>query len=254
MEEVFKEIETLALTEKRVAMATLIATRGTSPKREGAKMWVSQSGHILGSVTIGGCVDVRVIEEAEASLASSEPKVISIQMGEEDAWETGFTCAGTVQVLIEPLNLTGDEDGVMNLYHTLRSEVEKGKCAVLVTPLDQVQARAIVFEDGTMTETIGDAKLDREARATALELIAKRNSRTVTLNTNEISKEVFFEVHGPTPTLIVFGAGSVSMPLVALAGELGLRTIVVDGRPRFATRERFPNADELIIGIPSEIA
>jgi hypothetical protein len=66
--------------------------------------------------------------------------------------------------------------------------------------------------------------------------------------------DVFFEVHGPPPTLIIFGAGHVSMPLVSLAHDLGLKTIVVDGRPRFATRERFPEVDELLIGIPSEIA
>jgi len=65
---------------------------------------------------------------------------------------------------------------------------------------------------------------------------------------------VFFEVHGPSPALIVFGAGHVAMPLISLAHDLGLRTVVVDGRPRFATRERFPDVDELLIGIPSEIA
>ncbi len=65
---------------------------------------------------------------------------------------------------------------------------------------------------------------------------------------------MFFEVHGPPPTLIIFGGGHLSMSLVSLAHELGLKTIVVDGRPRFATHERFPEADELLIGIPSEIA
>src|SRR6185436_2796508 len=79
-------------------------------------------------------------------------------------------------------------------------------------------------------------------------------SRTVALDSNQSFSKVFFEVHGPTPTLVVFGAGHVSMPLVSLAKALGLRTVVVDGRPRFATRERFPDADELLIGIPSEIA
>jgi xanthine dehydrogenase accessory factor len=54
--------------------------------------------------------------------------------------------------------------------------------------------------------------------------------------------------------LIVFGASHVAMPLVSLAHDLGLKTVVVDGRPRFATRERFPDVDELLIGIPSEIA
>src|SRR5215813_10820539 len=66
--------------------------------------------------------------------------------------------------------------------------------------------------------------------------------------------EVFFEVHVPPTTMSVFGAGHIAMPLVKLAHDMGLKTIVVDGRPRFATRERFPDADELLIGIPSEIA
>jgi xanthine dehydrogenase accessory factor len=61
-------------------------------------------------------------------------------------------------------------------------------------------------------------------------------------------------MHGPPPTLIVFGASHVAMPLVSLAHDLGLKTVVVDGRPRFATRERFPDVDKLLIGIPSEIA
>ena len=72
MEEVFDQIEMFGKAEKRVAMATLVATRGTSPKKEGSKMWVSQQGRILGSVTIGGCVDAQVIEESEKALASFE--------------------------------------------------------------------------------------------------------------------------------------------------------------------------------------
>jgi xanthine dehydrogenase accessory factor len=82
----------------------------------------------------------------------------------------------------------------------------------------------------------------------------KRTSRTVEIQGAPRSPEIFFEVHAPAQTLIVFGAVHVAMHLVNLARELGFRTIVVDGRPRFATRERFPHADELLIGIPSEIA
>ena len=131
MEEVFEQIEILAKTEKRVAMATLVATLGTSPKKEGAKMWVSEAGRILGSVTIGGCVDARVISEAEEALASSESRFIAVTMGEEDAWEGGFTCAGSVQVLIEPLNLADPEDDLLKLYRAVQTEVERGKSATM---------------------------------------------------------------------------------------------------------------------------
>ncbi len=254
MEELFEDIEKLASVEKRVAMATLVATRGTSPKKEGAKMWVSEEGRILGSVTIGGCVDARVIAESEKALNSFEPRLLSINLEDEDAWEIGFACAGNLKVMVEPLDLADHKNNLLNLYREVRAEVEQGRCAVLATSLEKTSSKLLVLEDGRVSGTLGDAVLDREARKMALDLIQKRASRTVSLPSTSSAVEVFFEVHGPPATLIVFGAGHISMPLVSLAKDLGLRTVVVDGRPRFATRERFPHVDELLIGIPSEIA
>jgi xanthine dehydrogenase accessory factor len=254
MEELFEDIEKLAKVEKRVAMATLIATRGTSPKREGAKMWVGEEGRILGSVTIGGCVDARVIAESEKALASFAPRLLQMNLADEDAWEMGFSCAGNLDVLIEPLDLADPKNNLLNLYRAVCASMDQGKCAVLATSLKETSFKLLVLEDGKLSGTLGDPDLDREARTIALELIQKRASCTILLRADSAPVEVFFEVHGPPPTLIVFGAGHISMPLVKLAHDLGLKTVVVDGRPRFATRERFPDVDELLIGIPSEIA
>ena len=254
MEEVFDQINKLGKAEKRVAMATLVATRGTSPKKEGAKMWVSEEGRILGSVTIGGCVDAHVIEESEEALASFKPRLLSIALGAEDAWEGGFTCAGTIQVMIEPLDLSDPDDRLITLYRLVHNEVKRGKRIVVATLLENTSSKLVIFEDGRVSGTLGEAALDREARETALKLAANRTSCAATLNTASSSTEVFFEAHGPAPALIIFGAGPVSMHLASLAREMGLRCVVIDGRPRFATRERFPQADELLIGIPSEIA
>ena len=254
MEELFDDIERLAKVEKRVAMATLVATRGTGPKREGAKMWVGEEGRILGSVTIGGCVDARVIVESEKALASSQPQLLHMSLGNEDAWEMGFSCAGNVDVLVEPFDLTEPTNQLLNLYRAARASVEKGKCAVLVTALKETRAKLLVFEGGEYSGTLGDPDLDREARDKALQLIQRRTSSTESLRARTAPVEVFFEVHGPPTTLIVFGAGHIAIPLVKLAHDMGLKTVVIDGRPRFATRERFPDVDELRIGIPSEIA
>src|SRR5215813_8839716 len=106
MEELFEDIEKLAHAEKRLAMATLVATRGTTPKREGAKMWVGEEGRSLGSVTIGGCVDARVIAESEQALSSFKSRLVEMKLGNEDAWEIGFSCAGDLDVLIEPVDLS----------------------------------------------------------------------------------------------------------------------------------------------------
>jgi len=164
MEELFADIERLAQVEKRVAMATLIATRGTSPKREGAKMWVGEEGRILGSVTIGGCIDARVIEESEKALASSQSQLLQMNLGNEDAWEVGFTCAGNVDVLVEPFDLINPRNQLLNLYRAIRAAVDEGQCAVLVTGLTDTNNKLLVFEDGKQSGTIGDPELDRQAR------------------------------------------------------------------------------------------
>jgi xanthine dehydrogenase accessory factor len=245
MDELFTDLEKLAKVEKRVAMATLVGTRGTSPKREGAKMWVGEEGRILGSVTIGGCVDARVIADAETALATSQTRMLQVDVGDEDAWEMGLSCAGSLDVLIEPFDLTTPNNELVETYRAVRAAIEQGKTVAIVTPLNKGAKRLLVFED-----EIPDS--DDEVRKVALDLMRKRKSATVSVGDPPV--ELFFEVHGPPPTLIVFGAGHVSMPLVSLAQDLGLKTIIVDGRPRFATRERFPEVDELLIGIPSEIA
>jgi xanthine dehydrogenase accessory factor len=123
---------------------------------------------------------------------------------------------------------------------------------VIATSLRDTSSKLLIVEYGENVGSLGTPELDDEAQTIALDLMRKRRSGTVTLADNSLP--VFFEVHGPPPTLIVFGAGHVAMPLISLAHDLGLKTVVVDGRPRFATRERFPDVDELLIGIPSEIA
>jgi xanthine dehydrogenase accessory factor len=155
----------------------------------------------------------------------------------------GLSCAGSLDVLIEPFDLTDPK--LVDTYRAVRAAVDEGKTVAIVSPLKDSVSRVLVMEDGATSGV-----LNEEVRQVALELIRKRKSATVSIG----SESVFFEVHGPSPTLIVFGAGHLSMPLVSLARGLGLKTIVVDGRPRFATRERFPEADELLVGIPSEIA
>ena len=249
MEELFEDIERLAHAEKRVAMATLVATRGTSPKREGAKMWVGEEGRILGSVTIGGCVDARVIAESEQALSSFSARLVEMKLGNEDAWEIGFSCAGDLDVFIEPVDLTRS-DNVFELYRVVRNAIDQGKRAVLATALKDSSRKLLMIEGGEISGSLGTSELDREAQSRALELMKKGVSATISID----SSPIFFETHGPPPTLIVFGASHVAMPLVSLAHDLGLKTIVVDGRPRFATRERFPDVDKLLIGIPSEIA
>jgi len=259
--EFFEQIELLRRAEGRAALATLVSTRGTTPRKEGAKMWVGEGGRILGSVTIGGCVDAQVIAEAEAVLGEAGPQLLELSLGDEDAWEIGLTCGGTIEVFLELVALGPTDptdptdkvrDGALPLYEALRVHMTGGRTGALVTRMDAPHAGAklLVLDDGRRLGTLGDAALDEAAVTVAHEGFASGASRTVALR----EVRCFVEVHMPPPTLLIVGAGHVAMPLVSLAKTLGFRTVVVDGRPRLATRERFPEADELVVGIPSELA
>jgi xanthine dehydrogenase accessory factor len=257
--ELFRQIESLRGVEGRAALATLVNTLGTTPRKEGAQMWVGEGGRILGSVTIGGCVDAQVMAEAETVLADVEPRLLALSLGDEDAWEIGLTCGGTIEVFIEPVALGDAREGTLPLYESLRAHVAGGGAGALVTRLDPpgAGAKLLVLDDGRRVGTLGETDLDAAAAALAAQAFATGASRTVTLTRpTEPGRGIrcFVEVHTVAPTLLIVGAGHLSMPLVTLAKPLGFRAVVVDGRPRLATRERFPDADELLVGIPSELA
>ena len=234
-------------------MATLIATEGSSPRATGSRMWVDEEGRILGSVTIGGCVDARVIEAAARSLEDDAPALLSMALGDEDAWAIGMTCAGTIEVLVEPVDPRRQADPVASALGIARAEVEAGRRAVVVATLGGAPRRLVVTGLGS-SGTLGEDALDDAAARAGRTLLADGASGVREVQVGGEVHRLYFERHAPPLTLIVFGATHVAMPLVSLGKVLGLRTVVVDGRDVFATRDRFPDADEIMVGMPSELA
>jgi xanthine dehydrogenase accessory factor len=249
MSELFEHIDKLKSAEPRVAVATLVNTRGTTPRKEGAKMVVGAGGRVLGSVTIGGCVDAQVIEESASVLGTNAPRLLELDLGDEEAWEIGLTCGGTIEVFVEPLALDRPGDPSLAFYQQAHARAEAGQRAAVITRLDGPPHKLLVRDDGGQEGTLGDAFLDQRFAAEAREALAEGKSRTLFLE----GVRAFVEIFAPPSILCLVGAGHVAMPLVTLARTLGFRTIVIDGRPRFATRERFPDVDDLRVGIPSEL-
>src|SRR6266536_2335576 len=124
MSELFEHIEKLKREEAKVAVATLVNTRGTTPRKEGAKMVVGEHGDILGSVTIGGCVDAQVLEESADVLATMRPRLLELNLGDEEAWEIGLTCGGTIEVFVEPLAVGAGDDNTA-LYERIRAHAAR---------------------------------------------------------------------------------------------------------------------------------
>src|SRR6516162_4368499 len=97
--ELFEHLDRLRNAEGKVALATLVNTRGTTPRKEGAKMLVGEGG------SIRGCVDAQVIEESASVISAHKPRLLQLDLGDEEAWEIGLTCGGTIEVFVEPVDL-----------------------------------------------------------------------------------------------------------------------------------------------------
>jgi xanthine/CO dehydrogenase XdhC/CoxF family maturation factor len=103
VKELLPDIDRWRARGEKVAVATVIATRRSSPRPIGSKLVVSESGELAGSVS-GGCVEGDVFEHAREVLRTGEPKLLSYGIEDEEAWNVGLPCGGEIDVFVEPLD------------------------------------------------------------------------------------------------------------------------------------------------------
>src|SRR5581483_12403904 len=116
--------------ERAVVVATLVSATGSSSKKAGAKMIVGRSGRLLGGVTIGGCVDAQVVEAADALMeraAGEARRLLSISLDDDEAWEIGLTCGGTLEVLLDRVDPTASDDPIVAAHERARELVAAGE-------------------------------------------------------------------------------------------------------------------------------
>lgn len=243
-------------------LATVVGTEGTAPRKEGSKMLVIGGKTLKGAVTVGGCVDAQVIEASAEVARSGVSQLLRMQLGEEDAFEIGLTCAGALRVLIEPVGMPAE------LAARMRSLVEKGTPFVLLTATRSTissvspSAKMIITSQGEAYGSLGDERVDRVMSNAGMDNLSKGICRPLGLNsalkfvdgTKDAALEVFVDVIGYRPDLFIFGAGQVAVPVARLAHAAGFRVHVVDSRPTFCNEDRFPTAGQVLVGFPGEIA
>ncbi len=107
MKEVLHDIDQWHANGSKVAIATVVKVEGSAPRPVGATMAVSSAGDLSGSVS-GGCVETNVFEEAQEVIKSGRPKLIRYGITDEMAWDVGLACGGTIEVFVEPVDITGE--------------------------------------------------------------------------------------------------------------------------------------------------
>lgn len=248
MREVFTEIEAWRKEKKPVAIATNVKKDGASLRPLGAKMAMTPSQEIAGSVT-GGCIEGVVYEEAQAVMKSGTPKLMHFGLAHEDMpWEVGLTCGSSLDVFIE----TMESEAWREIYPAMKTCIEKNELAVVATVIagSGMGNKLMLWSDGRTLGSLGSAALDEQAQVWLKERMDKQESGWTSFSGAAHHVEhvdVFADVFAPASRMVVIGAVHIAIPLVTLAKTLGYHTVVIDPREAFATRERFPHVDELIV-------
>ena len=196
---------------RRVAVATVVATRRSAPRPVGSKLVVSESGQLAGSVS-GGCVENDVVLAAQDVLAGGPPRLLTYGITDEMAFGVGLPCGGEIDVFVEELTDAERPD-------------------VMLT---------VVAGEG-VGERLHDPELVEAARRRGRSHVLELGDRTV-----------LADVSAPPTRLFVYGAVDTAEALCRAAKLLGWRTVVADARASFATPERIPSADELLLLWPDE--
>ncbi len=251
---IIETLEALKSTGEPAVLATVVKTRGSTYRRPGARLLLTPDGQTTGMVS-GGCLENDVLEHAEGVLATAEPTLVTYDTLSKDDIVWGLGCQGVVHVLIERVDpqhapyLTFLADCLRRRQTGLLATVfaVQGHCR---TPLG---ARLMLTQDASVTTNIDDPPLARAITDAAQSALAAGHSSVNTFSVAAGRVEVFLEVVQPPTSLVIFGAGPDAIPLVRLAKELGWEVTVVDQRPAYATRKRFPMADRVVLSLPASI-
>ena len=260
MRELLDQLDAWTAEGVGVGRAVVVRTFGSAPRPEGGVLLVTSDGRLAGSVS-GGCVEGAAAEEIARALRDGRQRVLRYGISDEQAWDVGLACGGTIDVLVQPAVPVEAADAARETA----AGRSGGRAVVTLLPGDAPPptfgahqpgqgetpaAPLVVRDDGTLEGTLGDAAADGALVKAAPDLLAHGVSRTVEV----AGRQAFIEAYPVRPRLVVVGAVEVARTLVRLARELGYETVVVDGRAAFATEARFPDVDRLVVGWPDEAA
>ncbi len=246
MLELLATLDDWATSDPVMALATVVRTSGSTPRPPGARLLVSRDGRMAGSVS-GGCLESAVIQEAQATLAGeAPPRVLPYGISDELGWEVGLACGGKVDVFVETLRWDGSDPALVALREAAAAQRPLALLTVLTG--EHVGARAASDEAARLVGDLGDPGLETSAAA-----VAESHLISGLPGIEDVAGvSLFIDPIVPAPRLVIVGAVHVAIPLARMAKTAGYRTVVVDPRRAFLTRERIPDADELIAQWPDD--
>ena len=262
--DVFKEMTRLKEDGQSGALATVVARKGSAPMSGDAKMLVREDGSTEGTVG-GGCLEAEVWESAMSVLETGEPEKLTFDLTQQEAEDSGHICGGVVEILVEPFQAFQEE--LLGEINRIRIQGGSAALATIVQPgeldVPTPEARKMLFRrDGSSVGEIPNYSTEIWAESTQI----IRNGSPTLLQFNrdagreggkrptlEGATEIFVEPISGQPLVYMFGGGHVSFCVAQAAYLAGFRVAIVEDRPSFANKERFPMAESFFVGEFPEI-
>ena len=238
MREIYEEVARRTAAGETVATATIIRTRGSTPREVGAKMLVTRSG-LLGTVG-GGGGEAEAHAAALAAIADGRARIVEVDLTEEISYDARGVCGGVMQMLIEPWSDAADAGEIA------RSLVEPGRVGV-ATVIKRLGDRLMTWHRVISRDNSACGEPSSDLSLAAIRAaIAAGQPQIVETPGEAGAAGVFVEVRVPPPTLLICGGGHIAVPLASVGKLLGFHVVVLDDRPEFANAKRFPEVDEVI--------
>ena len=254
MQDVYSEIVKSLGKREELALATLITRLGSAPRAVGAKYLIRKNGTSVGSIG-GGCVEAEVWQEAQAVMQKGEGRVLHFNLTAEQLAAGGLICGGNIDIFLEPLK----EDS-LKIYQEVVRIRQKGGSGILATLISADDAFPKGDGSKVLVKTSGEKvgflfpgeEFEQDILTEAETLLNEERPKVVTWqskgkNSSWKKMEVLLEPIFSEPTVYIFGGGHVSQHLAPLAKRVNFKVVVIDDREMFANRERFPEADQVLV-------
>ena len=215
-------------------------------------MLVAPDGSVSGSVS-GGCVEGAVYELTNEVIRSGRPHLQRYGISDDDAFAVGLTCGGIIDVFAEPVSARTFPQ-LDSVADDIASQRPTAIATVIAHPEAEWVGRRLLIRHGAVDGTLGSDRADAAVADDARGLLAAGRTEVLSYGPDGqrrgLGMDVFVSSFAPRPRMLVFGAIDFAAAVAQQGSFLGYRVTVCDARPTFATRSRFPTADEVVVDWP----
>jgi len=250
---IIKAFEQAQKEGKKTALATVVHVEGSSYRRPGARMLVTEEGQLTGAIS-GGCLEGDALRKALLAITQRKNKLVTYDTTDEDDAKFGVQlgCNGIVHILFEPVQ-TGEPSNPIYLLSQLINNRQPAVLATLFSLDHTLQpGTSLLYRHGNIQSSLPEA-LQSSMTADVNEALHNQTSCLQGYSYEKQQLNAFIEYIAPPVALVIAGAGNDIQPLAELTEMLGWHTTVVDGRPTHATALRFPKADKVLVAKPEEV-